>query len=48
MPDLTALLPILRDVGFPVFVATFCLLRIDGALKGIDRTLSGILEELRK
>jgi hypothetical protein len=46
--DLTLLLPILRDVGFPVFVAVFCLLKVDAGLRAIDRDLAAILEELRR
>jgi hypothetical protein len=45
---MTDLLPLIRDVGFPIFVAVFCLLKVDNGLKSIDRTLTAILEDLRK
>jgi hypothetical protein len=46
--DPATLLPLIRDVGFPVFVAVFCLLKVDSGLRRIDISLASILEELRR
>jgi len=48
---MTELVGLLRDFGFPVFVAVFVLVRIEPAIRGLTDTLSkmsGIIEKCGK